>query len=352
MKSTFNPKKLIKYVVFLALVAVAVLGLEQFFNSRPSATYTAPLKPVVTIVPKEGEIKKSFQVSGYVEADAMIPVVPFVSGTITEYPIKAGDVVEKDQVIAEIDKDIYYNQKSQAEAAFNGLDAAFKRIESLYEIGAASQQDYDTLKAQRDAAEAQLKNAEIQLGYSQVKAPVSGTVLMAPSAKGSVGTTTQPLAVIADLSELKVSLNVPERYFDIVTSRQGDLEIEVSRDNGKIQTKGILKSVGTYIDPTSKTFKVEFELEDPSLFRPGMFIKAKITYEKHEGLMTLPQSIRRSDGGVFYIDGDKAVYMALDPEIYDDERFACPEGYENTKFLSEGQTVVLDGERVNPKDGE
>ena len=93
----------------------------------------------------------------------MIPVVPFVSGTIMEYPIKSGMQINKGDLIAKIDDEPYKQQMLQAKAAYLGYQSTFERVENLYKANAATQQNYDSAKAQRDAAKAQYDLAILQM---------------------------------------------------------------------------------------------------------------------------------------------------------------------------------------------
>ena len=91
-------KSIILIVVFIAVMAALIV----FFGSRSAVEYNAPARPVEVMRPEIRTIRETIELTGYIEAEAMIPVVPFVSGTIESYPIKAGDTVAKDDVIAEI----------------------------------------------------------------------------------------------------------------------------------------------------------------------------------------------------------------------------------------------------------
>ena len=174
-----------KYVIFVLLVVLAVVGLKMFFDSRTVETYTQPPRSVVVTRAQERDIASSATFSAYVMSETMVPVVPFVSGTIESYVIKAGDRVVKDQVLAVIDKDPYELQLAQAQAAASAYESSYDRLVRLSESGAATQQELDTVRSQRDAAQAQLELAQLQLSYTDVKAGVSGTVIPSSCRKAS-----------------------------------------------------------------------------------------------------------------------------------------------------------------------
>ena len=225
-------KRLVKYIVVLILVALMFLGVAFFFSTRESSTYSSPETPVSVIYPERRVIQESYKVTGYIEAEAMVPVVPFVQGTILEFYAENDMEVKKDQVMAVIDPEPYELQKAQAEAQYLAYEATMKRISALYEKGAATEQNYDEVKAQRDAAKAQYDLASLQLSYCYVDTPVEGTILMTDGAVGGIATSSSPICVVADLSKLIVNVSIPEKYYLEMYSRKEDIKITVERKVG------------------------------------------------------------------------------------------------------------------------
>ena len=351
-------KRVLKYILALLLIAVAFMAVAWFYSTREVDTYTSPTTPVEVILPESRMIKESYTVTGYIEAEAMVPVVPFVSGTILEYYAENDMSVKKDQVLAVIDPEPYELQLKQAEAAYLAYEATFERVSNLYEKGAATKQNYDEVKAQRDAGKAQYDLAQLQLSYCYVDSPVDGTILMSNGAVGSIGTSESPIAVIADLDNLIVNLKVPEKYYLDISSNKETLKVNVTRKvNGKeYATTATLISVSPYIDPTTKTFSVKVKLDgDVSLFRPGMMVDVEIIYREEE-VLSLPQSVKKLDGSLYivaedYNGGYKAKYLELETLLGDDDYFQVDDKYKDTMFIYRGQSKVLDGQPVTITEG-
>ncbi len=351
-------KRVLKYIVALLLIAVAFMAVAWFYSTREVDTYTSPTTPVEVILPESRVIKESYTVTGYIEAEAMVPVVPFVSGTILEYYAENDMSVKKDQVLAVIDPEPYELQLKQAEAAYLAYEATFERVYNLYEKGATTKQNYDEVKAQRDAGKAQYDLAQLQLSYCYVDSPVDGTILMSNGAVGSIGTSESPIAVIADLDNLIVNLKVPEKYYLDISSNKETLKVNVTRKvNGKeYATTATLISVSPYIDPTTKTFSVKVKLDgDVSLFRPGMMVDVEIIYREEE-VLSLPQSVKKLDGSLYivaedYNGGYKAKYLELETLLGDDDYFQVDDKYKDTMFIYRGQSKVLDGQPVTITEG-
>ena len=351
-------KRVLKYLIALVVIALAFFAVAWFYSTREVETYTSPLTPVEVMKPEVRNIRESYTVTGYIEAEAMVPVVPFVSGTITEYYAENDMIVKKDQVLAVIDTEPYELQVKQAEAAYLAYEATFERVSALYEKGAATKQNYDEVKAQRDAGKAQYELSQLQLSYCYVDSPVDGTILMSSGAVGSIGTSDSPIAVIANLDNLIVNVTVPEKYYHKINSNKESLKINVVRRTGEEEysTTATLVSVSPYIDPTTKTFKVKVRLTgDVSLFRPGMMVSVEIIYNE-EDVLSLPQSIKKLDGSVYIVKEDadgnyRAGYLELPTLLEDDNFFQVDEKYRDVEFIYRGQTMVLDGEIVNVTEG-
>lgn len=335
-----------RYIILIILFIAVFAGIRYFFGLQEPVVYTAPVKAVVVTKPEYRTIEKSISVTGYIEAEAMIPVVPFVSGTIMEYNAAAGKLVQEDEVLAVIDKAPYELQVAQAKAQYTALESSFSRTEPLYEAGAVSRQDYETLLAQRDAAKAQLELAELQLSYTDVTAPVKGTVVMAPSAAGSIGSSSDFIAVIADLDSLVVNLAVSERYYDMVTEDPSSLRITVTRPSSERSSEAEIVSIAPYVDPATKTFKVKVRLTEPSGFVPGMYVKVSVTYSSEE-CYALPVSAVTIDDGVYYVEDNIAYFMPVEVDFSLSSYFPVDEAYKDRDFVVRGQTALLSGESVN-----
>ena len=359
---------LIKYILVVVVALGIVLGVK-FFAGNEGITYTLPVPAVTVAMPVVGTMEESVTINGHVEARSMIPVIPLVSGTIVDYPVGAGEQVEKGQLLAQIDPESFRQQMLQAQAAYTGFESSFKRVEGLYKAGAATKQEYDTVKAQRDAARAQYDLAVLQLGYASVSSPVAGTVLAAPLSAGSVASSPQPVAVVADLSDLVVRLQVPEKYFTLffqyrhqlkaqIILPQDEVRIGVSQEEKVAQ--GRLDTMAPYIDGASKTFETVFQLEEGAQwFTPGMFVRVKIVFNSLENVLLLPITARKMDGNLYFLeatdeakaDSEAALRGRIGSwnhhnSLTDNQWIMVPEEFRTTLFVVEGQETVLAGQEV------
>lgn len=352
-----DEKKATKYFAAVVIMVVVVFFV-WFFSGRTKKTYEVPLPVVVVQKPQVATILSSVSFSGHVEARAMVPVVPLVGGTILEYPIKPGMRVSSGDLLARIDKEPFKQQMLQAKAAYTGYESSFVRVEGLYSAGAVTRQEYDTVKAQRDAAKAQYDLAVLQLGYADVTSPLDGTVLSAPLARGSVAGPQSPLAVVADLSDLVVRLDVPEKYFTQFNLLAPRMEVTVTRSgqggSGSEECRGVVDTVAPYVDASSKTFEVVLTLKEaPATFRPGMYVKVNVVLNRYEDVLAIPLKARKTDGSVYVFNPDsmetnkgRVKYLVLEDTVADNEWLMVPFSYADTLFVVEGQGTVFDNQSV------
>ncbi len=352
--NALRENKFLRYLIFAGVAALFVLLTILVTRKKPVAEKADNLPAVVIQKPENGRLLESVTISGYVEANAMIPVVPFVSGTITDYPARAGDFVEKDTILAKIDDAPFRQQMLQAQAAYFAAQSTFDRINNLYKSGATTQQNYDSAKAQADASKAQYDLAKLQVDYTEVRAPVDGTILIADQAVGGIGNQSQPIAVLADLTNQVVRLKVPEKYFDLFTLERDSLQVTVTRPAEKNMyddavTSATIENIAPYVSPQSKNFIVVCHLDQPGdRFRPGMFVKVRVAYKTYEDVPLISLKARKMDGSFYIFDEATSTvkYVEAQNLPVDENNFIVPEEYRNSYIVTDGQNFVFDGQKV------
>ena len=352
-------KKVKKVLIFCAVAVFFFILILLVTNKKTVEQKSEILPVVVTQKPVRQNLVESISISGYIEAKSMIPVVPFVSGTITEYPVSVGDYVEKNQLLAKIDDKPFRQQMIQAEAAYFAAKSTYDRVESLYKAGATTQQNYDTTRAQYDANKAQYDLAKLQLGYTEVCSPISGTVLVADQAVGDIGNQQSPVAIVADLNNLVVRLKVPEKYFDLFVSEKENLSVKITRPAEKnlfedAVSPAIIENIAPYVSPQNKTFEVVCRLtQNSERFKPGMFVKVQIAYKTYENVPVIPLNAKKMDGSFYIYDEEsQTVHFQMPDEktsissVNDGINFIVDEKFADSYFVIDGQNFVFDGQKV------
>ena len=341
-----------RYAVLAAVIVLVLIAVDIFLGKQDKIVYSPPKPLVVVEQPQIGRVSKRGVFPSYIQAKDTIPVISLVSGTIETFPVSVGQFVEKDEVLATIDSESFLQQAKQAEAAYLASESTFTRIASLYKNKATTEQNYDQVKAQRDAAKAQYEIADLQLGYATVKAPVSGTILMKNSSVGSLTGGSQPLAVMADLTTLVVKVEVPETYYEKFWNNLGSLHIEITNPSWDAPVGARLSHIDPFVQSGSKTFTLEALLDSgEELIRPGMAVAVSITYQEQEDAYRMSQSIRKSDGSwyLYHPESQRVEYIRIPVELEDEEFFKVPDAYQKSYFVVDGQHILFDNQEVRSK---
>lgn len=347
-------KVLLRYAFILTAIGLLGISVIRIFK-RKTDTYRAPVPAVKIAKPQIKSVSQGIRLSGYIEPFSSIPVVPLVSGIITDYPAKTGMSVSQGDILAQIDKKPFIQQMLQAKALYESCESAYKRISALYESNAATRQDFETIKAQRDGSKAAYELSLLQLEHADIRSPIDGTVLEAPQAKGNLGAPSQPVALIADLNELVVRLNIPEKYFDLFTDSKTELNVHISRSDTKadgtpISSEAQLDTLSPYIQADTKTFRAVFALkENLNQFKPGMFVSVHIIYKTVKNVPTISLSVLKPDGSCYtYNPENNTVNVHNFPiTVKDGKCFMLPEEFKDTWFVLSGQYGIFDGQKVS-----
>ncbi|HJR71223.1 MAG TPA: efflux RND transporter periplasmic adaptor subunit, partial [Gammaproteobacteria bacterium] len=217
-------------------IAVAAGGYFWYRLSNP-AERDRPLTATVAY----GNVENTIASAGNLQPSNTVPVGAQVSGQLRKLHVEVGDQVEAGQLLGEIDARVQRNKvesskaniasaEAQIEARRSALELAranAQRVERLYRERATSQQEYDsTMNALRSAeasliqqeqsivqSRATLATDETQLEYTQIFAPIDGTVVSIPLKEGTTLNATQQsptVMSIADLSTMTVETQISE----------------------------------------------------------------------------------------------------------------------------------------------
>ena len=346
-----------KFFVFLRYLIVLVLtffivATALHFSSREETEKGITRLPVIVSLPQKATLEENISLSGHIQTDHLVAVVPFSSGTLQSWNISLGDRVEQNQVLATIDPEPYRQQVLQAQAAKEVAQTTFERMRSLHTARVITDQIFEEAKAQQEATLAQWELAQRQLDQTNIKAPITGTVIQSLGSVGNIASPEKPVAILADMQSLTVTVHVPQVFYDIITENRSTIEIQVSRthtDGSLVQATAKIESIGAVVDPASNTFTMTCKLmEGYQNFIPGMHVRLRIIYHQHHDAYTLKQQMRTIDGAFYFYDEENGVarYQKVPVIAENDSLVAIDPAYKDTLFIIDGHHTVLDGQPV------
>ena len=260
-----------------------------------------------------------------------------VSGKIGEIYLSENDYVRTGQTVGYVTSDNVVTSYNNAKIE---LDSAYRSLEK-----AVMDSDTYSLDSNVNSARMSVENAEISLEDAQknlddytIKAPIDGTIITKNKKAGEKleqGTAnTEPMAIIYDMSVLKVSLTIDES--DIHNIEMGQ-SVSITADAVEGRFTGEVTKVG--IDGTSSngvtTYPVEISITEYGDLLPGMNVDCEIQIEAVEDVIAVPVSaIQR--GNTVYVKGRKT-----------DDNDKAPDGFYSQKV----ETGVSDSVYIEIKDG-
>jgi multidrug efflux pump subunit AcrA (membrane-fusion protein) len=188
---------------FLLVPLVLAAGIAWWYLSigQPATPRDEVVRTVRVARPDRSDMEERFSVRSFVEADQTVTILPLVSGTIEQLSVDVGDPVRTDGVIARIDPAQYELALTQANASFAAAEGTFERTRRLYEANATPVQNYDHARAQYEAARSRRDLAQLRLGYTTVRSPVDGVVLVRHVAGGDIASPERPIVTVGDIPE-------------------------------------------------------------------------------------------------------------------------------------------------------
>ncbi|HBV75280.1 MULTISPECIES: efflux RND transporter periplasmic adaptor subunit [Vibrio] len=282
-------------------------------NDSEKTTSTSPQTLSVQVINVEKKPTTTFtELPARVVSPRVAEVRPQVTGIIEKRLFEEGQLVQKGDVLYQIDPATYQSDVNSAKAALLKAQAdesvskkTALRYQNLIKRKLISQEDYDTAEgnwkqaqAQSAVAKAALDNAGILLSYTQVKAPITGRIDISNVTEGALTTTNQetPLTMIQALDPIYVDLTQSSLAMARIKKNLGNnsnLKVSVSLEDGsKYDHDGKLTFSGTRVDPSTGSVTLRAVIPNPnSILLPGMFVRAQIITANNQPMVTLPQSL-------------------------------------------------------------
>jgi RND family efflux transporter MFP subunit len=296
-----------------------------------------------------------------------------VAGTVQQVHVLVGDVVEADDLLVELNRDLLTIRVDQsqaqiaetqagtatAQARLNRADLVFGRVQALRDTSAFSQGRFDDAEAnvlearsqlaeaqsREKSAEARLAETQYQLQRSEIRAPFSGVVLEVTTIPGAFIQAGTSVVRIIDTGAFEVRANVPSRYASFL--REGT-EMTGQTDAG-LDVMLVVRAVLPVEDPSTRTRSVLLTPLDGTadkLVAVGQSLSVSFPVEEPRSVLSVPKDalVQARDGWTVFVAADDAAQIR-------NISLGVPLGdrYEVLDGLQAGDLVVVRGnERLRP----
>jgi RND family efflux transporter MFP subunit len=280
----------------------------------PQGESTAPPMPAVrsrVVAAARAEIPTRVELQGSVEAERTAAIAARVMATVTAVHVRAGERIERGQLLLSIDPAAAQGQLSQAHGALAQAQAALAlaqrnaaRFEALAEGDAASDLEVEMARMQFEQAQGAVEQAggAVQsaasiAGDSRVTAPFAGRVTRRLVEVGDLAAPGRPLMMVESESGRRLALTIPESVVTASRLVVGDelaVSIDARPDLGDLAGTVVEMSPGA--DPMSHSFAAKVELAAEGLFSGAAGRASIVTGSRHS--VSVPQDAILRHGGL------------------------------------------------------
>jgi len=326
-------------IILLILLVVIFAGILSIFFIDRDRVAPGMIEPEPSVEMKEktaqAEIKpitEWYEAVGTVRPRTETRIESQIPAQVVDVAVRAGDMVEKDQVMVVLDNrqmDTRLSQERQAlktaisfkeqanqslnaaQAAFNEAEADHKRITNFFQSQAATKQELERTESRflqaeaglnqaREAmegavakirqAEEMVREAEIYLGYTIIRAPAEGNVLERLVEPGDMALPGKPLILLKTSGSLQLEAFVRE---GLIRNVKPGISLSAVITTLDRTVTAHVEEIIPYADPKTRTFLVKAILPEMEGIYPGMYGKLLIPFKTTEVVLIPPEAIHR-----------------------------------------------------------
>ena len=355
-----------KIIIIVSIVLALVIGrmvLSNFDKIKTAKQRAMMGTPAVTVaVVGNEDVQRQFTATARVAAKYRVDVLARISGYLTKSYFKEGDYVKAGQVLFEIEPQEYVFAVNKAKAnldnaqsQYNYYQKQLQRYQELVKQDYIARSDYDSILSQRDAFRAQVesarsayRDAQRNLGYTKVKAPVNGRVgIISVTVGNYVSMNSGALTTINSYEPMYVTFPLESKdYAELVRI---DKTANVNRDvefifssGEKYKFKGVQDFHDNKIDDSTGTITMRATFQNPedSLIQ-GDFGRIILYTKNKDSVPTVPQeaTMENQEGRYVYV---------LDKDNLPRMTYIKTMGEDNGKWLvtsgvNVGDRIITDG---------
>lgn len=278
--------------IFFISLLLALGGCDAGIANGDAATEDeeeeTPPVPVEVRLATRGDVFATYTGTASLESDQDAVVVAKVAGEVIQLLVEEGDRVQAGKVLARLDGDRLRLELKRSEANLRKLRQEYDRNVELHEKGLVSAGAFEGMKFELDAMTAANNLARLELGYTEIVAPIDGLVSERFIKVGNTISVNDPAFHITDMDPLLAYLFVPEREFRKLRVAQ-EAQVALDAIPGTIFSASIDR-ISPVVDPQTGTFKVTLAIYDETgRLKPGMFGRFQIVYDAHTDVVMIPR---------------------------------------------------------------
>jgi RND family efflux transporter MFP subunit len=327
----------LKYLIAIVVLSFLTSGCKDRAQQGKEGASGPLITGVQIIEVHASPVDELYKTSGTVKAKVISDISSRIMGSVTAINVRQGDRVRKGDPLLTIDDRDLKQRAKAAEQEYREalkslesakqnkslLDTTYIRYKNLFDEKAISEQEideienkknltkleYERAKAAVEKADAYLREAEINLGFTKITAPISGIVTQKNIEVGNMAAPGMPLIILEDDSSFRLDAYVDEMLSEKL---RAGMPVKVKIDALDMEIVGEIYEIVPSIDPMSRTFLIKIDLKDENL-KTGLYGRVMIPIGKKEVLLVPNNSIVEKGQlvGVYVVDDRGSVSYRL-----------------------------------------
>jgi membrane fusion protein (multidrug efflux system) len=287
-----------------------------------------------------GPIESVLAFSANLEAERQVSVVAEAQRQVTELLVEEGDRAQRGQILLRLQNDEQVSALEKVKSQVAKAEREFVRQERLFEQDLISEEDFNNASYELEQLRISLTDAERELGYTEVRAPISGTVTARMINLGDQVQIGQELFELIDFESIVARIYVPEKH---ISELRTGLPAHVSAQAAAgLDYACSVKRIAPIVDPKSGTVKVTVAVGALPSLRPGMYVDVNLITSTHPEAVLVPKRAVVYDNDQMYVyrlkDKDRVERVFIQPLLADKYNVEPVSG------LNVGDRVVIAGQ--------
>lgn len=302
--------------------------------------------PVEVVTLDRGPIEETLRYSTNLEAEDEVAVFAEASRRVVELRVEEGHHVAKGQVLLRLQDDEQRTTLAKAQSQYDNAAREYERQKRLFGQELISEQAFNDATYELEQLALALEEAQRALSYTEVKAPISGTITERLVNVGDFVNVNQKLFHIVDFDSLVARVFVPEKELRRIEA--GQRARVTAPALGGPPIAGEIDRLAPVVDPQSGTVKVTVDVPPSGGLRPGLYVDVELVTAVRDDALLVPKRALVYDQDQVYVyrigDAMKAERVLLQP-VLEDKSHIEPAG-----GVAPGDRVVIAGQ-AGLKDG-
>lgn len=303
---------------------------------------------VTTTVVRPRAFNDTLQALGTAQARESVTITAKVSDVVTRLAFDSGQRVHAGQLLADMNSRAQQADVAAAEAALRDAEQQLRRGGELARQQLIARGQYDTLRANRDAAAASVQAKRASVADRTIAAPFAGVLGLRQVSLGALVSPGMVITTLDDDSTIKLDFTLPEAALSSLAIGQS---ITASSDAwAGTNFEGRIANIDSRVDPDTRAVRVRAELPNPDgKLRPGMLLRVQVQLPPRQALLLPELAVQQEaeQGSVFRVVGDKVAQVPVKLGTRQDGLVEIASGLKaGDRVVVEGTAKLHDGSHV------